>query len=165
MLTPEQRRRLGEELPALSLRYPKLLLPGAMAQAFVHPPASPAECLFSKMSANYTADLRTRVEPCVFGGDPDCSQCGCSISAGLHWIGNMQVAGPLEVRHLARASMSVGSLVNRLVPERAPISRWSGQKMSKSGKREAKDGQLQVLVHIQALEPGLPEEDRVTSPR
>jgi sulfatase maturation enzyme AslB (radical SAM superfamily) len=126
ILTPEQRLRLSEEIPVLSRRYPKLLLPDGMAEAFVHPPASPAECIFSKMSANYTADLQTRVEPCVFGGNPDCGQCGCSISAGLHWIGSLRVAGPLRVHHLVRGSMAVGSTVNRLIPDRVRISRWSG---------------------------------------
>jgi MoaA/NifB/PqqE/SkfB family radical SAM enzyme len=120
MLTPEQRKRLGRELPALASRFPKLMLHGGMAEAFVEPPASPAECLFSKMSVNYTADLKTRVEPCVFGGDPDCNQCGCAISAGLHWIGGIQIAGPLLVRHVARGSMAVGSLVGRASP-----SRWN----------------------------------------
>ena len=166
MLTPEQRLRLAEELPSLSLRYPKLLLPGSMAQAFVHPPKSPADCLFSKMSTNYTADLRTRVEPCVFGGDPDCSQCGCSISAGLHWVGGMKVAGPLKVRHLARGSMRVGSVVNRILPDRAPIARWAvqeapGEELSSepaerwtpldssgSERRDEKSPPLSVLVRI-----------------
>jgi hypothetical protein len=94
-------------------RYPKLMLPEGMVRAFVEPPESPAQCLFSKMSLNYTADLKTKVEPCVFGGDPDCSQCGCSISAGLHWIGGLKIAGPLRVEHLVRASVAIGKGVNR----------------------------------------------------
>ncbi len=124
MLRPEDRLKLARELPAISLRFPKLMLPAAMAQAFAEPPASPAQCLFSKMSANYTADLRSTVEPCVFGGDPDCRQCGCSISAGLHWIGGTRVLGPLKVRHLVRASMAAGRVVNRVVPHKTKLSRW-----------------------------------------
>ena len=114
MLRPEDRLKLAGELPELSRLYPKLLLPGGMAQAFAHPPESPKDCIFSRMSANYSADFKTRVEPCVFGGDPDCSQCGCSISAGLHWIGGLRAAGPLRVHHLVRGSMAVGALVNRM---------------------------------------------------
>jgi hypothetical protein len=100
------------------------MLPGGMAQAFVNPPARPAQCIFSKMSVNYTADLKTNVEPCIFGGDPDCSQCGCSISAGLHWIGGINVARPLKIGHLVRASMATGSLVNRIFPHHTQLSRW-----------------------------------------
>jgi sulfatase maturation enzyme AslB (radical SAM superfamily) len=113
MLLPEDRLRLTESLPAMSRRYPKLMLPEGMARAFAEPPQSPAQCLFSKMSVNYTADLKTRVEPCVFGGDPDCSQCGCSISAGLQWIGGLKIAGPLRVEHLVRASVAIGKGVHR----------------------------------------------------
>ncbi len=122
---PEDRLRLAEVLPALIRRFPKLMLPEGMARAFNAPPESPADCLFAKMSVNYTADLRTNVEPCVFGGDPDCSQCGCSISAGLHWIGGLNVAGPLKVKHLAQASIATGAAVNRVVPRAAHPSRWT----------------------------------------
>jgi MoaA/NifB/PqqE/SkfB family radical SAM enzyme len=125
MLLPEDRRRLADQLPAISRRFPKLMLPEAMARAFAEPPTSPSECLFSKMSVNYTADLKSNVEPCVFGGDPDCSQCGCSISAGLHWIGGIGVAGPLKVRHLVRASMATGAVVNRIFPHKTQLPRWN----------------------------------------
>jgi MoaA/NifB/PqqE/SkfB family radical SAM enzyme len=128
ILTREDRLRLAEELPALASRYPKLMLPKGMERAFITPPANPSECVFSKMSVNYTADLRTTVEPCIFGGDPDCSQCGCSISAGLHWIGDRRVAGPLTVRHLTRASMATGRLVNRLIPHHTRLPRWSSDR-------------------------------------
>lgn len=124
-LLPEDRIALAEALPPLSRRFPKLMLPEGMARAFADPPKSPADCLFSKMSVNYTADLKTYVEPCVFGGDPDCSQCGCSISAGLHWIGGLKVAGPLKVKHLAGASAATGAAVNRLFPHATNLSRWT----------------------------------------
>jgi sulfatase maturation enzyme AslB (radical SAM superfamily) len=125
MLLPEDRLRLAADLPAISRRFPKLMLPEAMARSFAEPPESPSQCLFSQMSVNYTADLKTNVEPCVFGGDPDCSQCGCSISAGLHWIGGIKVAGPLKVRHLVRASMATGAAVNRIFPHKTQIARWN----------------------------------------
>jgi MoaA/NifB/PqqE/SkfB family radical SAM enzyme len=116
-LLPEDRIRLTDQLPALSRRYPKLMLPDGMARAFAAPPEDPAHCLFAKMSVNYTADLKTNVEPCVFGGDPDCSQCGCSISAGLHWIRSVKIAGPLKVDHLVRGSLAIG--------RRAHHPRWN----------------------------------------
>jgi len=123
MLTPENRRALAEQLPALSRRYPKLELPDGMARAFVNPPENPNDCIFSRMSVNYTADFKTRVEPCIFGGNPDCSQCGCSISAGLHWVGGLPVAGPVKVRTLVTGSMTIGSVVNKLI-QPAKLVRW-----------------------------------------
>jgi hypothetical protein len=123
MLTPENRRSLAEQLPALSRRYPKLELPDGMAAAFVNTPASPDDCIFSRMSVNYSADFKTRVEPCIFGGNPDCSQCGCSISAGLHWVGGLPVAGPVKVRSLVYGSMAIGSMVNKLT-QPAKLVRW-----------------------------------------
>jgi sulfatase maturation enzyme AslB (radical SAM superfamily) len=125
MLLPEDRLRLAAELPVISGRFPKLMFPAGMARAFADPPENPAECLFAKMSVNYTADLKTNVEPCVFGGDPDCSQCGCAISAGLHWIGGLTVAGPMKIKHLVRASVATGTVVNRVFPHKTQISRWS----------------------------------------
>jgi len=124
-LLPEDRLRLAARLPGLSRLFPKLMLPEGMARAFAEPPQSPEHCLFAKMSVNYTADLKTNVEPCVFGGDPDCSRCGCSISAGLHWIGGIKVAGPLKVKHLALASVATGTLVNRLFPHQNHLRRWN----------------------------------------
>jgi MoaA/NifB/PqqE/SkfB family radical SAM enzyme len=123
-LTPEDRERVARELPPLGNKYSKLLIPEGMARAFVNPPSNPQSCVFSKMSINYSADLKSRVEPCVFGGTPDCSQCGCSISSALHWIQQEKIAGPLRVGHLVTASLAVGSAVNRLRSHRHPPSRW-----------------------------------------
>jgi organic radical activating enzyme len=113
-LSAAQREQLARELPLLSALYPKLLAPRGYAQALLHPPASPRECGFSRLSKNFSADLKTHVEPCVFGGDPDCSQCGCSASAATHWISEMRVAGPLKAKHLLHGSMLIGSAMARL---------------------------------------------------
>jgi len=126
MLTREGRETIARELPALTPRYPKLLFNEGLAQALLQPPASPNDCVFAKMSVNYSADLRSRVEPCVFGGTPDCSQCGCAISTGLHWVRGVQVAGPLKVNHFIAGSLNVGRLMSRAGSRAARSSRWSG---------------------------------------
>jgi MoaA/NifB/PqqE/SkfB family radical SAM enzyme len=123
-LAPEDRERVARELPPLGKKYSKLLIPEGMARAFVSPPSNPQSCTFSKMSVNYSADLKSRVEPCVFGGTPDCGQCGCSISSALHWIQQEKIAGPLRVGHLVTASLAVGSAVNRMRGHQRPPSRW-----------------------------------------
>jgi MoaA/NifB/PqqE/SkfB family radical SAM enzyme len=133
-LTSEDRERIAKELPALAGHYPKLLLPEGVARAFVNPPQNPQSCVFAKMSANYSADLQTRVEPCVFGGNPDCSQCGCSISSALHWIQGVKVAGPLRISHLVNASLSIGSAVNRMRHSHHQPDRWQpGPPVAPSG--------------------------------
>jgi len=113
-LSRMQREKVARELPRLRALYPKLLTPEGYAQALLHPPASPKDCTFSRLSKNYSADLKTRVEPCVFGGDPDCSQCGCSASAAAHWISEKQIAGPLKAKHILRGSMRIGNAMARL---------------------------------------------------
>ncbi|HKS80271.1 MAG TPA: radical SAM protein [Candidatus Acidoferrales bacterium] len=123
-LMPADRATLARELPALAKRYPKLLFNEGLANAMLRPPENPADCIFAKMSANYSADLRSRVEPCVFGGSPDCSQCGCAISSGLHWVRNISVAGPVKVNHFIQGSINVGLFANRLRARRVHPSRW-----------------------------------------
>ena len=125
MLLPEDRALLAKKLPPLRDRYPKFLMSPGIAQALLTPPSNPQECLFSRMSTNYSADLQSRVEPCIFGGTPDCTQCGCAISAGLHYAQTVRVAGLLKVGNLVKGSVAVGSLVNRfrgLVPK---PGRWN----------------------------------------
>ncbi len=123
-LTPQDRETLARQLPALAKKYPKLLFNEGLAEAFLHPPKNPDDCVFSKMSANYSADFKTRVEPCVFGGTPDCSQCGCAVSSGLHWVRKVKVVGPLKVNHFIAGSVKIGLLANRIRSRSPRPSRW-----------------------------------------
>ena len=130
MLTAKERARLVETLISLSAKYPKMTMRPGVARSYAEPPANPAECTFAKMSVNYTADLKTRVEPCIFGGDPDCSQCGCAISAGLHWMGNTS-AGPIRMRDVVRSSVTIGSLLGRFRPGFREL-RWNEHKPARA---------------------------------
>jgi MoaA/NifB/PqqE/SkfB family radical SAM enzyme len=125
-LSRAQREQIARELPRLRAHYPKLLTPEGYAQALLHPPASPTDCTFSRLSKNYSADLRTHIEPCVFGGDPDCSQCGCSASAAAHWISEKRLLGPIKGRHLLRGSMLVGNAMARL--QQVAVPAWRQRK-------------------------------------
>ena len=124
MLSADQRRSLARELPPLRSKYPKLLINEGIAQAFLSPPRDPRGCVFSRMSVNYSADLNTRVEPCIFGGAPDCAQCGCSASAGLHWLTKVPLVAGVRLGHFVRFSIAVGSLMRRLQPRSSPETRW-----------------------------------------
>jgi MoaA/NifB/PqqE/SkfB family radical SAM enzyme len=125
ILTPDDRVALARQLPALALRHRKFDFNEGLAGAFLHPPRNPDDCVFAKMSANYSADFQTRVEPCVFGGTPDCSQCGCAISSGLHWVRGIRLAGPVKVNHFIQGSVRVGRWMNRLRSRTARLSRWN----------------------------------------
>ena len=140
MLGQADRQFAAWKLNALEKPYPKLLFHAGIARAFLHPPQDPDDCVFAKMSANYSADLRTRVEPCVFGGTPDCSQCGCMASAGLHWIRDVKVVGRLKIGDFVGASIRVGSLLNRLQRKSYRPSRWSSHGSAIATPRD--------LVHI-----------------
>ncbi len=111
-------------LAPLRKRYPKFLFNEVIARGFLEPPRDPGECLFAKLSVNYSADFQTQVEPCVFGGQPDCSQCGCAISSGLHGLRTVKVAGPVTIGHLAGGAIGIGSVVNRLRAARSKPARW-----------------------------------------
>jgi organic radical activating enzyme len=145
MLAPAGRATLARELPLLARRYPKLLFNEGLANAVLHPPTSPGDCIFARMSANYSADLRSRVEPCVFGGSPDCSQCGCAISSGLHWIRGIKLAGPVKINHFVESSISVGRFVNRLRPDGVEATRWNSETPQIL---ESKDDSSDELVQI-----------------
>lgn len=138
-LTQENREQLGAYFRSVSGRYPKLTMHKGLMDAFLRPPASPSACLFSKLSVNYTADLQTRVEPCVFGGEPNCAECGCSMSMGMHWMGDIRVAGPLRARHLINGSLAIGRTVNRTLNQREGL-RWND-----AASRSGANG----LIHIQ----------------
>ncbi|HEX4808597.1 MAG TPA: radical SAM protein [Bryobacteraceae bacterium] len=124
-LTQENRHQLAAYFNRVEGRYKKLSMRKGLVDAFLHPPSSPKTCLFSKLSVNYTADLKTRVDPCVFGGEPNCAECGCSMSMGMEWLGEIKVAGPLRAKHLINGSLAIGRAVHRFAPHGEGL-RWNG---------------------------------------
>jgi len=124
ILSPVDRLNIVEQLTPLRKRYPKFLFNEVIARGILAPPRSPSECSFAKLSVNYSADFRTQVEPCVFGGQPDCTQCGCAISSALHGMRTVKIAGPVTIGHMVRGSIAVGSLMNRLRSGGSKPARW-----------------------------------------
>ncbi len=113
-LSPKQRETLLAELATLRARFPKLDLPQSVLDGYRNPPQSPDECIFSRTTANYTADLKTKITPCQFGGNPDCSQCGCIASAGLKAVGEYRLAGVIPLRSLLGLSQTIGETVVKI---------------------------------------------------
>jgi len=123
MLSGAERGRVAEELVKARERHPKLLMNDGIAEAIRRPPANPQSCMFAKMSTNFSADLNTRVEPCIFGGTPDCSQCGCAISSGLHWLKSIRL-GIMTVEDVALSAVTIGSVMGKLRKRHRAHPRW-----------------------------------------
>ena len=83
-------------------------LPNVVIDEISSPPSSPEECIFARTTQTVSADLTTQITPCQFGGDPDCSQCGCIASMGLAAVGHHKLIGGLTAGHLFMASDRVG---------------------------------------------------------
>src|SRR5260370_7294662 len=81
------------ELVELRRQYSKLDMPEGVIRQFASPPHSPKDCVFALTTQTLSADLRTKITPCQFGGNPDCASCGCIASMGLASLSAHQSAG------------------------------------------------------------------------
>jgi len=114
ILTRQERLQAVEELMWLRSLYPKLDMRESALREFLHPPASPEECIFAQTTHTISADLKSRITPCQFGGNPDCSQCGCYASMGLAAVGNYKIGLGVTAGHLYRASTTLSKAVRKL---------------------------------------------------
>jgi hypothetical protein len=132
ILTWDERKRAVTELLRLQTLYPKLDMVSGAIREFLHPPSSPGECIFARTTEIISADLKTKVSPCQYGGNPDCSQCGCVASVGMAALGHHKLGGLVQVGSIYNASLAVGRVVQKLrgapsgpeppdSPSRAPI--------------------------------------------
>ena len=115
-LMPADRQQIVADLMALRLKYPKLEAPKGLIDVYANPPQSPDQCVFSRTTTTISADLKTRITPCQFGGAPDCSNCGCVASAGLAAVARHQLFGFVPVGQIFSGSLKVGERVRRLRP-------------------------------------------------
>lgn len=119
-LRPADRHLVVADLLALRLRYPKLALPKGLIDVYANPPDSPEECVFARTTTTISADMTTRISPCQFGGNPDCSSCGCIASAGLAAVARHQLFGFIPVGSIFSGSVKVGEQVRKLRPAESP---------------------------------------------
>ena len=115
MLRAEDRARVVEEISGLYDREPKLhdMIPSVL-QGYLRPPQTPDECIFAKTTACLSADLKRAITPCQYGGDPDCTQCGCMASVGLAAVGEYRLGGVVPLRTIFNGSLRVGGGMRRL---------------------------------------------------
>lgn len=114
-LTAAARKQAIEDLASLPAEFPKVYCPSVVLEGYRNPPRSPAECIFARVTTCVSANLQTIVKPCQFGGNPDCSQCGCIASAGLAAIGRYRIGGLLSVGSIFRLSSRIGASWPRAV--------------------------------------------------
>jgi MoaA/NifB/PqqE/SkfB family radical SAM enzyme len=110
------RTQVLADLWKLSKQYEKLQLPMAALEVYANPPRSPAECTFARSTISVSANLKTAITPCQFGGVPDCSSCGCLASAGLDAVARHRLLGVIPVGALFGASLRIGEQVRAWRP-------------------------------------------------
>jgi len=108
ILQPAQRARAIADMLTLRKLFPKLDMPEGLIRQFLTPPRGPDECVFAQTTRVLSADLKTRVSPCQFGGNPDCGSCGCVASMGLAAVAAHKLGGFIPVGAIFRASLQIG---------------------------------------------------------
>ena len=114
-LRPEDRARVVGEIGELHKRFEKLAdMNPIVTRGYLRPPPNPDACIFAKTTACVSADLKTRITPCQYGGKPVCEECGCMASVGLGALGDHKLGGLVELRTIFNASLAVGGGMRRL---------------------------------------------------
>jgi hypothetical protein len=108
MLEQTERQRAIADMIALREEFPKLDMPEGLIRQFAKPPHSPEECVFALTTQTISADLKTKIVPCQFGGQPDCSSCGCVASMGLAAVAAHKLGGIVSVGAIFRTSVKIG---------------------------------------------------------
>lgn len=108
ILNSEERRQAIADMLLSRTQYPKLDMPQVVIQQFDSPPNRPDDCIFALTTETLSADLKTKITPCQFGGKPDCTRCGCFASMGLASIGAHKLGGMISVGTIFKASYKIG---------------------------------------------------------
>lgn len=114
ILSPRQRTAVIAELMKLRLRFSVLEMPDVVLHELQRPPRNPGQCIFARTTHTISADLVRQVTPCQFGGDPDCSQCGCFASMALAAVGHHRVLGGITAGQLFDISDTIGKRWSRV---------------------------------------------------
>jgi hypothetical protein len=122
ILEPQERRQAIEDMLELRKEFPKLDMPEGMIRQFATPPHSPKDCVFALTTQTISADLKTKIVPCQFGGNPDCGSCGCIASMGLAAVAAHKLGGFLPVGAIFRASVRIGQARSKTTQDVPPIS-------------------------------------------
>jgi len=118
ILSLEERQRAIEDLVQLRKQYPKLDMAEKVIRQFASPPHRPQDCVFALTTQTLSADLKTKITPCQFGGNPDCPSCGCVASMYLTAVAAHKLGGILPVGAIFKASIKIGQTRARYLGNR-----------------------------------------------
>ena len=121
MLDPQERQQAIADMLSLRRDFPKLDMPEGMIKQFATPPQSPQDCVFALTTQTLSADLKTKIVPCQFGGNPDCASCGCVASMGLGAIGAHKLGGIMPVGAIFKASIRIGQAFSKSTVQVPPV--------------------------------------------
>lgn len=113
ILSPAERAAAIEEMLRLRNAFPKLDMREGLIKQFATPPQGPEECIFALTTMTLTADLKTKITPCQYGGNPDCSSCGCIASMGLAAVAAHKLGGIVPVGSIFTSSVRIGRAWSR----------------------------------------------------
>jgi MoaA/NifB/PqqE/SkfB family radical SAM enzyme len=108
ILSQEERQRAIEDMVQLRKQYPKLDMSETVIRQFASPPRRPQDCVFALTTQTLSADLKTNITPCQFGGNPDCTSCGCVASMYLTAVAAHKLGGILPVGAIFKGSIKIG---------------------------------------------------------
>jgi MoaA/NifB/PqqE/SkfB family radical SAM enzyme len=111
ILTPQERAHAIADMLELQKLHPKLEMGEGVIRQFASPPKAPRDCVFALTTRTLSADLRTEVTPCQFGGHPDCGSCGCVASMGLAAVAAHKMGGIIPLGMLFKTSLKIGRIV------------------------------------------------------
>jgi len=117
VLDAHQRAQAIADMLELRKQYPKLDMPEGLIRQFASPPQRPEDCVFARTTRILSADLTTEITPCQFGGNPDCSSCGCVASMGLAAVAAHKLGGLIPVGAIFEASIRIGQARSRRTAE------------------------------------------------
>ena len=100
ILTPRERTQVIADLLELRKEFRKLEMPESLIRQFSTPPRRPEDCVFALTTKVLSADLETKVTPCQYGGNPDCSSCGCMASMGMAAVAAHKIGGVFPIKPL-----------------------------------------------------------------
>jgi len=123
ILSELERKQAVTELLELRRQYPKLDMAEGLIRQFTAPPEGPKDCIFALTTKTISADLKTVITPCQFGGTPDCASCGCVASMGLAAVGKHRLGGLIPVGSIFKASLKIGQFKSRLLTPKSPDPR------------------------------------------
>jgi MoaA/NifB/PqqE/SkfB family radical SAM enzyme len=120
ILTDRDRKQVMDQLLVLRKQFPKLDMPEGLIRQIANPPRSPNECVFASTTQTISADLKTKITPCQFGGNPDCQSCGCIASLGLAAVAAHKLGGVIPVGAIFKASRKIGDRVAKRTEVTSP---------------------------------------------